>query len=322
MARPRSVFFGTPAFAVPALRALHGLSDIAAVVCQPDRRGGRGLRLQAPAVKQAASELGLPVHQPSKVRTGALEAWLREQRAEVAVVAAYGRILTPGVLAAPRLGCLNLHASLLPRHRGAAPVQWAILSGDAHSGISLMQMDEGLDTGPVFTRHRCEIHGDDTGETLAERLALLAAKVLQDDLDAVLCGRLQARPQPDEGMTLAPPIGPGDCRLRWDAAPHRIVARVRAMSPRPGAFGYVDGKRLRVLQARALAGSPSTGGSALPGTILGVAPGEVPGFAVAAGDGGWVAVERGQLEGRRVQSGGDLFNGRAVRVGQRLRAND
>src|ERR1051325_6933549 len=149
----RAVFFGTPLIAVSALRALTQVAEVTAVVCQPDRPSGRGLKLEQPPVKDAALELGLSVHQPTKVRNGELATWLREQRADVALVMAYGRILPADVLAAPRRGAMNLHASLLPRYRGAAPINWVIVRGEAQTGVSLMQMDEGLDTGPVYSRH-------------------------------------------------------------------------------------------------------------------------------------------------------------------------
>src|SRR6187402_1711915 len=146
----RAVFFGTPLIAVPALQALTQVAEIVAIVCQPDRPSGRGLKLSAPPVKEAAQALGIDVHQPTKVRTGELATWLREKHADVALVMAYGRILPADVLAAPRRGAMNLHASLLPKLRGAAPINWAIVHGETQTGVSLMQMDEGLDTGPVY----------------------------------------------------------------------------------------------------------------------------------------------------------------------------
>src|SRR5690606_2186395 len=159
----RAVFFGTPAIAVPSLRALAQHVEVVGVVTQPDRPAGRGRKLRVPEVKQAALELGIDVFQPERVRDGALEQWLRERSLDFALVLAYGRILPPGVLAAPRLGCLNLHASLLPAYRGAAPIQWAILRGETETGMSLMQMDAGLDTGPDFARRSIPIGPDETG---------------------------------------------------------------------------------------------------------------------------------------------------------------
>src|SRR5262245_37166132 len=190
MARPRIVFLGTPAFAVPSLRALPDVADVVAVVCQPDKPAGRGLELAEPAVKHAARELGLPVHQPAKLKDGTFAQWLREQNAEVAVVVAYGRILPPDVLAAPRRGCLNVHASVLPRHRGAAPINWAILHGDGATGVTLMQMDEGLDTGPMLAARETPIGADETAPELTARLAEFGAALLREELPRFVAGEL------------------------------------------------------------------------------------------------------------------------------------
>src|SRR5689334_20250065 len=191
----RAVFFGTPELAVPSLRALSEVSEVVGVVCQPDRPAGRGLELRQPAVKRVALELGLTVYQPEKVRTGELANWLLERDLDVALVLAYGRILPKPVLEAPRRGCVNLHASLLPRYRGAAPIQWAIVRGEQQTGISLMQMDEGLDSGPVYSRHEIGIGPDETGAELAARLSELAAQVVRADLARVVKGELRAEAQ-------------------------------------------------------------------------------------------------------------------------------
>src|SRR5262245_61527634 len=171
----RTVFFGTPELAVPAFRALAETTEVVGVVCQPDRPAGRGLRLTEPAVKRAARELGIDVHQPVKVKTGNLHDWLGERRVDVAVVLAYGRMLPKAVLDVPGRGCMNLHASLLPRYRGAAPINWAIARGERETGVSLMQMDEGMDTGPVFTMRSIEIGPEETAGELAARIAELSA---------------------------------------------------------------------------------------------------------------------------------------------------
>src|SRR5450432_2108021 len=178
----RAVFFGTPAIAVPALRALAEVAEIVGVVCQPDRPAGRGLKLQPPAVKTAALELGYAVHQPVKVKTGNLDQWLSDRAPDVALVLAYGRILPSAVLSAPRRGCMNLHASLLPRWRGAAPINWSIMHGDHETGVCLMQMDEGLDTGPVYARRAIAIGDQETAGELAERLAATSAQLVREVL--------------------------------------------------------------------------------------------------------------------------------------------
>ncbi len=167
----RALFFGTPSIAVPALEALHAIASVVGVVCQPDKPAGRGLELRAPPVKARALELGLTVVQPAKIRTPELASWVRDAGADVALVIAYGRILPPAVLEGPRRGCLNLHASILPKYRGAAPITWAVVRGEAETGISLMQMDEGMDTGPVFSIHRTPIGPETTADDLSSSSA-------------------------------------------------------------------------------------------------------------------------------------------------------
>jgi len=306
----RSVFFGTPAIAVPALRALHETTALVAVVCQPDRPAGRGLELSQPAVKVSALALGVPVHQPVKVRTGELERWLREQGADVALVMAYGRILPAGVLSAPRRGCLNLHASLLPKLRGAAPINWAIARGETETGISLMQMDAGLDTGPVFARRSLAISADETAGELAERLAELGAVVVREDLPRALSGELSAVPQDETLATHAPLIGKTETRIDWGRSALDVVRLVRAMAPRPGAHTRVRGKQLRVARARlssqAVAGPPGAVGLGIGRELL-----------VATGSGS-VEILRAQLEGKKELAAPDLLNGRALAEGDRL----
>lgn len=310
MSTIRSVFFGTPAIAVPALRALAETTELVAVVCQPDRPAGRGLALAEPAVKQAASALGLLVHQPTKVRTGELESWLRGQGADVAVVLAYGRILPEGVLGAPRLGCLNLHASLLPKYRGAAPINWAIANGETETGVSLMQMDAGLDTGPVFLERRLPIGPDETAGELAERIAELAALVVRQDLGRVLSGEVVARPQDEARATHAPLITKEHTRIDWSRPALELVNLVRAMAPRPGAHTSLRGKHLRVTRAR-------LGREAAPGAPGSVALGIGRELLVATGTGSF-EILRAQLEGKKELAAADLLNGRQLGPGDRL----
>lgn len=306
------MFFGTPAIAVPALEALCAVTEVVGVICQPDRPAGRGLAVQAPAVKQAAEQRGLPVHQPTKVRTGTVHEWLRERRVDVAVVMAYGRILPAPVLQAPARGCLNLHASVLPRYRGAAPIQWAILEGETETGVSLMQMDEGLDTGPVLAVRRLEIRPNDTTGSLSERLANLAAEVVRLDLPAALRGELSAEPQRAELATYAPLLGAKDARLDFTRPASEVVRRVRAMAPRPGASTLLCGKRLRVTEA-AIGDLPAAG-----------PPGRVTLWdrrrVLVATPSGSVEILRAQLEGRRELSAQDLANGRVLGDGDVLGA--
>jgi methionyl-tRNA formyltransferase len=309
----RSAFFGTPALAVPAFRAVCETTEVRAIVCQPDRPAGRGLRLTAPPVKQAAIEAGLGdlVHQPVKVKTGNLDEFLREREIEIAIVLAYGRILPPAVLEAPRLGCVNLHASLLPRYRGAAPINWVIVRGETETGISLMQMDEGLDTGPVFVERKIAIGPEETAGELGERIAELAAIVVREELPRVISGELTAQPQDASRATHAPPIQREHCQIDWSQSARTIVDLVRGMAPRPGAFTQLRGQRVKV--ARVSVAKGQTRDEALGSISLGAR--NEP--RVRVGD-GFVELVRAQLEGRRELDGKDLLNGRAIAVGDVL----
>ncbi len=305
----RAVFFGTPAIAVPALRALAEVAEIVGVVCQPDRPAGRGLPLQPPAVKAAALELGLEVHQPVKVKTGNLDEWLSARTPDVALVMAYGRILPPAVLAAPRRGCMNLHASLLPRWRGAAPINWAIAHGDTESGVCLMQMDEGLDTGPVYARAKVDIGPEETAGELADQLALAAAQLVRDSLRLAVDGALTAVPQEHEHSTHAPPLERADGALNFSKGARDLVNLVRALAPRPGAHTLLAGRPLKVAQAR-LSNEAAFGE---PGLVR-VSQKRV---LVSTIDGAF-ELGRAQLEGRKELAALDLIHGRALKDGDVL----
>ena len=244
----RTIFFGTPEISVPALEALAATTELLAVVCQPDRPAGRGLALKPPPVKLCAERLGIPCAQPEKVRTRQFVEWVQEQAADVAVVLAYGRILGPRLLEAPRQGCMNLHASLLPRYRGAAPINWAIVHGETETGISLMQMDAGCDTGPVFGQRTIAIGPDETAGALYERLGRLAAEVIRGDLPRAVAGEIEARPQVDEAASLAPLLRKADGLVDWTRPAGQVHDLVRGMTPWPGAHTTLDGKRLKLLE--------------------------------------------------------------------------
>lgn len=307
----RAIFFGTPEIAVPTLRALAASSDLVGVVCQPDRPSGRGLHLHAPAVKVAALELGVPVAQPIKIRTPDFLAWVHEQAADVAVVLAYGRILPAAVLSAPARGCMNLHASILPRLRGAAPINWAIVRGDRQTGVSLMQMDEGLDTGPVYAVRRIEIGPDETAGELGSRLGELAADVVREDLPRAVQGELSATPQDASEATLAPLLEKKDGQIDWTRAAHEVHDHVRGMTPWPGAFTHVTGKLLKVLATRR---STFSSGDAPPGTILVADPDAV---LVACREGA-LEIVRAQVEGRKPLGARELVAGRTLAAGTRF----
>jgi methionyl-tRNA formyltransferase len=307
----RALFFGTPAIAVPALDALHGIAEVAAVVCQPDRPSGRGLELRPPPVKVRAAELGLPVVQPAKVRTPEFAAWARDLGADVALVIAYGRILPPAVLDAPRRGCLNLHASILPFYRGAAPITWAVVRGETETGVSLMQMDEGMDTGPVFTVHRVPIGPETTADELGVTLGALAAEVVRRDVARAVAGEIAAAPQDHAAATMAPILEKEDGRIAWHRPARAVHDHVRGMTSWPGAFTAAHGKTLKVLESRVGA---EGGEAAPPGTVVAATR---AGVVVACGA-GTLQILRAQLEGRKALGAVDLVSGRTLVAGMLL----
>lgn len=243
----RAAFLGTPAAAVPTLAALTGVADVAAVITQPDAARGRSKRKVAPPVKAAAEEWGFPIMQPTDSQ-GLLDA-ISSVHFDIGVVVAYGRILQPEVLAASRFGYLNVHFSLLPRWRGAAPVERAILAGDEHTGVAIMQLDEGLDTGPVVAVREVEIDDLDTGGTLTARLAHVGADLLIDSLDDYVSGRRTPAPQISGAATMAPILTTAQAQLHGDLSVEEAERMVRAFNPRPGAWMTIDGERVKVLAA-------------------------------------------------------------------------
>jgi len=287
----RIVFMGTPEFAVPALDALADAHQVVGVITQPDRPAGRGRRLAPSPVKQVALERGLSLSQPHSLRTPEAVAQLSAWKPDVIVVAAFGQILPQDVLGLPPHGCLNVHGSLLPHWRGAAPVAAAILAGDEVTGVTIMQMDAGLDTGPVLAQREETILPDDTQATLEERLAYLGAELLVETLSAYLAGNLLPRPQPEEGATYAGQLRKEDGLLDWSRPAVELDRQVRAFTPWPGAFTTWRGQRLKVLRVVPL---PEWHGDAPPGTVIVLADGVV----VATGEGA-LRLEKVQLAGKR-----------------------
>ncbi|HHS97762.1 MAG TPA: methionyl-tRNA formyltransferase [Chloroflexi bacterium] len=282
---------GSPEFAVPSLRALTRAHRVVGVVTQPDRPAGRGGRLRPPPVKVAAQELGLPVYQPQSLRAAEALEPLAGWEPDVVVVVAFGQILPPSVLDLPPYGCLNVHASLLPRWRGAAPIAAAILAGDTVTGVTLMKMDEGMDTGPILAQRAEPIRPDDTTASLAARLAQKGADLLLEVLPLYLRGDLRPRPQPEEGVTYCRPLKKEDGRLDWTRPALELERRVRAMIPWPGAFTTWEGRHLKVLRAASL---DDWEGTEPPGTVVPVGKGA----AVVAGEGALELLEV-QLAGKK-----------------------
>jgi len=301
---------GTPEFAVPVLEALADVHQVVGVVTQPDRPAGRGRQLALSPVKQVALARGLPLSQPQSLRTPEAVTQLAAWRPELIAVAAFGQILRQDVLHLPAHGCLNVHASLLPRWRGAAPVPAAILTGDEVTGVTIMRMDAGLDTGPILAQREEPIRADDTRATLEERLARLGALLLVETLPAYLAGDLLPRPQPEEGVTYAGQLRKEDGLLDWSRPAVALDRQVRAFTPWPGAFTTWRGRRLKLNRAVPL---PGWRGDAPPGTVVALADG----VAVATGKGA-LRLEEVQLAGKRPMDVTAFLRGQRDFVDSRL----
>jgi methionyl-tRNA formyltransferase len=302
----RVIFMGTPDFAVPVLDALADAGhEILAVVAQPDKPRGRGKKLQSPATVLRARELGLPVKQPRAVRSGPFVEWMTAVGADVAVVVAYGRILIPALLDAPRHGCINVHASLLPRYRGAAPIQWAVVRGESQTGVCTMQMAEGLDTGDVLLECETPIGPNETAGELFERLAPLGAALAVETLDKLTT--LTPQPQDHAQHTLAPLISKADARVDWQAPAQSIHDMVRGFHPWPVAHTSLAGEVLKVHRAQVVDGLGEAG------TVI-----EAGGRVVVACGTGALELMEVQLPGKRAMSGRDLVNSGRIAVGQSL----
>lgn len=285
----RVIFAGTPEFAAVALRTIADAGhDIPLVLTQPDRPAGRGMSLQASPVKRLAQELGIEVFQPTTLKDEMAQARLREVDADVMVVAAYGLILPQIVLDLPRYGCINIHASLLPRWRGAAPIQRAVLAGDAETGVCIMQMEAGLDTGPVLLRGATPVDATDTTGTLHDRLAALGGQLIVDCLARL---PLPAEPQPDEGVTYAAKLDKAEARIDWRRSAAEIDRQIRAFNPFPGAQSMLDDAAIKIWQATPVEGKGA------PGEILSAAKN---GIVVACGEGALKVAELQKAGGKRL----------------------
>ena len=306
--RPRIAFAGTPEFAARALDALAGFDcDIPLVLTQPDRPAGRGMKLMPSPVKQRALAHGLNVAQPDTLKTVELRAPLVEAAPDLLVVVAYGLLLPRAVLDIPRLGCINIHASLLPRWRGAAPIHRAIEAGDARTGITLMQMDEGLDTGPMLAERTVDITADDTTASLHDRLAATGAQLLIDTLPELLAGRIRPVPQPADGACYAAKIGKAEAALDFRRPAVELDRAIRAFNPFPGALMTVDGTPIKLWRARV---EPASGE---PGRILAVSN---DGVVIACGEGALRVTEL-QKPGSKRLAAADFLHGHPLAVGQR-----
>ena len=288
----RVVFLGSGRFAVPALEALAaGGQELAAVVTQPDRPRGRGRGVTPPPTAPVAIRLGVPLLQPRRVKAPESVAALRQLGADLHVVVAYGQILSRELLEIPRLGSVNVHGSLLPRYRGAAPIQWAIASGETQTGVSTMLLDEGLDTGPVLLQRATEIGREETAEQLEPRLARLGAALLSETLAGLAAGALTPTPQDDTRASLAPLLRKSDAAVDWRRPAVAIARRLRGFQPWPGATAWLAGRQLQLRRVRPLAGSAAT-----PGEIRAI---DGQGVRVACGEGTELLLLEVQPESRR-----------------------
>lgn len=286
------IFMGTPDFSVPVLEALHQAHEIVAVYCQPPRPAGRGKADRPTPVHARALALGLPVHHPVSLRSEDAAKTFASHGADVAVVVAYGLILPQAILDAPRLGCLNIHASLLPRWRGAAPIHRAIMAGDAETGVCIMQMEAGLDTGPVLRREATAIGAEETTADLHDRLSAMGARLIVQALAAL---PLPAQPQPEVGVTYAAKIDKAEARVDWTRPAVEVDRQIRGLSPFPGAWCDIAGERVKLLRSRLASGQGA------PGQVLG-------GLTIACGDGA-VEITLAQREGKKPMTTQDFLRG-------------
>lgn len=301
----RAVFFGTPEWAVPSLDALLASdAEVAAVVTNPDRPSGRGMKLQPSPVKRAATAAGLAVLQPARARDPELLAELRALAPDVAVVVAYGSILPASVLEAAEHGFVNVHFSLLPEYRGAAPVQRALMDGRAETGVSIMVLTEGMDEGPVLAAEATPIEDGETAAELGARLAVIGARTLVPALEGYVSGELPAVPQDDDAATYAPKITSGEARIDWSDDARSIGNKVRALNPAPGAWTLLSGERVKLHRA-----SPADHPELRPGELL------VADRLYAGTGAGSVAVEEAQVAGKKALNGIELARGLRLQPG-------
>lgn len=301
------IFMGTPAFAVPTLAQLIAQHTVQAVVTQPDRPAGRQRQAQPSPVKQYALAHGIPVLQPERIRRAEAIAELKRWTPDVYVVAAFGQILPQNVLDIPLMGSINVHASLLPRWRGAAPIQASIRAGDTETGITIMKMDAGLDTGPILSMRSIRIWPEDTSQTLHDKLAELGATLLIETLPGYLTGTLEPKPQPEAGVTFAPQIEKEEGNINWSQSAEAIERLIRAFTPWPGTYTFWNGQALRILHASISKGSAA----------VGMVVGHERGAAVGTGD-GLLVIDEVQLAGRKALPISAFLRGHADLIGATL----
>ena len=307
----RVIFFGTPALAVPSLAETVRRHEVGAVVCQPDKPAGRRRRPLSPPVKQWAEAQGLPVHQPAKLNDGRFEVWLREQAPDICAIAAYGRLLKQPILDTPPYGFINMHPSLLPRHRGPSPIQTTLLEGDEMTGVTIMRLILEMDAGDIILQEEAPVDLHDTTGTLSERLASLGGRLLGEALDQIEAGTATFTPQDDSKATYTTMFTKEAGRIRWEHGARAIHNRVRACHPWPVAFCTLGGETCRIHRTEPREAS-AAGYS--PGSVMAV---EKDAILVAAGE-GTLAIQQLQLPGKKVLRAGDFLRGRPMKPGDRF----
>ncbi len=312
MARPwKIVFMGTPEFAVPSLKKLLSSPDrVVAVVTQPDRPRGRGRRLRPSPVKKVAEQAGIEVLQPERASSPEFIEKIRAYAPDLLVVAAYGQILKQELLDVPKIMPINVHGSLLPKYRGAAPIQWAILNGEKETGITIMKMDAGMDTGPILLQKAIPIGDEETFGELYERMAHLGAELLLKAITGLKNGEISPVPQPEEGVSYAPFITKEMCLIDWSKSARELNCLVRALDPAPGAYTFLHGKRLRLYRPFLLSGG-SSNGTEKPGTVVSAAPN---GLVVATGH-GLLGFREVQLAGKKRMDISSFIQGKKIEPG-------
>lgn len=297
------IFMGTPDFSVPILEKLHEDYNVAMVISQPDKPVGRKRVMTPPPVAKAAKALGLPLFQPERIRDEAAIGEIEGIEPDLIITAAYGQILPKALLEVPRFGAVNVHASLLPRHRGGAPIHRAIMEGDDETGVTLMYMAEGLDSGDVISSTATQIRDSDDTGTLHDRLSQMGADLLMEALPDILAGRNARTPQDESSVTVSPNISKQDERLDWSKDARTVFNHIRGLSPWPGAYTEIDGKRLKIYGANPPEGTSKDA----PGTIVGMTP---DGMEIACGDGGTIEVTEVQLAGKKRTDASEFAAGR------------
>jgi methionyl-tRNA formyltransferase len=311
MAKPRIIFMGTPPFALPALETLgNGNYAVAAVVTQPDRPAGRGRRDASPPVKQLAVKLGLEVLQPVKVRDASFLEEFYQLNPDMVVVTAFGQILPKEIIDFPRFGCLNIHPSLLPKYRGAAPLNWSIIRGETKTGVTIMLMDEGMDSGDIIIQEETPLGEHETFGELHDRLAIMGAKLLVKAIDQVIRGQAVRQKQDPAGVTFAPRLTKETARINWHAQSRDIFNLIRGLSPSPAAYTTLDGQELKIFSAETMPASHP----APPGTIAAAVAAGLP---VAACD-GYLIIREVQPAGKKRMPVADFLRGRRLEPGKVL----